>query len=323
MNTAAAGQQDGGDSFEALASAAISELGGTGGAGAAGGADPGDPAAAAQPPEPPLPEFEAPHYWDSGAKQAWKALHGYQEGRPHLEALYQQQRKTSEFIGRMQGDYDRYKRSNEPIQQFLTPYVQQWAQDGLDPVSGLRQIMSFRDGLLNDPQGTLLALADRFGVDLNQAHADQEYVDPRVQALERQLREFREEREAQTRTQSQSQQQAVYSAIQQFELAQNQDGSLKYPHFARPGVLEDMLHLYATGRAQNPESAYEMAVRFNPDLQAELTKQAEQAAIAKAKAEQQAAEQLQARSGVRRAGTDRGGGSEMSLEEAARAALRG
>lgn len=246
------------------------------------------PPAGIAPPE--FQEIEAPAFWKPGARDAWKALQAYREGAPHLKAIHEQWLETQKHFTQHQQQFSEFRRNFEPIGQFLQPYAQQWARDGMGPLEGLRQIMSWRDGLLQDPKGTILELARSLGVDLAQATEDQPWVDPVTQALqdrvnqaEAKLRQFEE-------SGIQQQQQAVFAQVEAFKNQTDAQGNLLHP-FLDQQVLNDMLHFYSTGRAKDPETAYRMAVQYSPEYQQHAAAEADRKAREQAAQQQQAAQQ--------------------------------
>ena len=128
-----------------------------------GSVEPGSAPAQA---EPPLPPLEAPERWGKGAKESWQALHGYEGSRAHLEALRNQWGETQKYVTQQEQARAALERQYNPISELLSPYAQSWAQQGMSPDQGLRQIMSYAKALAENPQQTLLQLAEQYGVDL-------------------------------------------------------------------------------------------------------------------------------------------------------------
>jgi hypothetical protein len=274
--------------------------------------------------EPELPEFEAPHHWGQEAKEAWKALHGYKEGRSHLERVHKQWGQTQGYLTKVEQERAQLRKQFEPLNEFLQPYSQQWAAQGMDTLGGLRQIMAFRDGLERDPQATMLQIAKMYGVDLGKMIEDQPYVPPEVQQLQQ---EFARVQEAQRQTQMQLQQsqqqqyqQYVLGQVQAFETEKDASGNLKHPHFAE--VVNDMAALKAMGRASDNEELYRLAVQLNPKLNAEAVEAAKQAAIREAQAKNSSVAQTVAKNGVAKARPERGDNGGLGLDEAIRDAMK-
>lgn len=157
----------------------------------------------------------------------------------------------------------------------MRPYEQVWAQQGMTADQGLRSVMSAYQSLNADPQGTLLRLAQHYGVDLQSALAEQPYIPPEVQGLQQQLQQF----QSQFQQQQQYMQQQMYARlneeIQAFQSAADEQGNPKAPYFDR--VFDTMIQLANAGLARNIQEAYDKAVNLNPEIQAEIAEQRKQA----------------------------------------------
>ncbi len=270
---------------------------------------PGTPAAA---PTPQFRELEPPKIWPEPAKAAWKALHGNPEARAHLEQVHGVVDRTQSYVTQIEKQNALYRNNFEPLGQFLAPYAQQWAAEGMDVQQGLRQIMTFRDQLIQNPEATLLQLAQRFGVDLAKALDQTEYIDP-VAAQMQQIKAENDQRWRQFELQQQQQyqqqtQQYVLSNVQAFEQEKDAQGNLKHPHFGT--VLNHMQALVTMGHATDAESAYALAVQLNPTLQAQAAKDAAAEAVRKTQAANAQVTQTVARGGVPRTRPDRGSTNE-------------
>lgn len=240
-----------------------------------GSAAPGAATAAVGAPAP-EPMFDPPQRWSNEAKEAWKALHGYPDSRAHIERVHQQISENQKWLTHQEQRRAELERSYQPINDLMTPYAREWAKQGMDPVSGLRQVMAYADALANDPQGTLLHLAQEYGIDLRAALEEQPYVDPATQQLQQQVQELRAHIASQSDHSRQSQQQALIQEIQAFESMADESGNPKHPYFRQ--VFNDMLTLSTMGRVTTPAEAYEMACRYNPDVQAHMAKSAQERA---------------------------------------------
>lgn len=275
-----------------------------------------------------LAEYEAPVFWDAQTKDAWKALHGYTDGRAHLEALHKQWGKTQAYLTKKEQEASQYQRrlqtEYEPLNQFLSPYVQQWARQGLDPIGGLRAVMSWRDALESDPQGTIVQLAQELGIDLAQATAETPWVDPHVQQLQSELQQLKQAEQQRQQYQMQSQQQFLMQQVEAFRQATDGNGNPMHPHFE--AVFDDMLAIAAARPGITPDKAYATAVALNPELSAQAQQQAAAAAEAQARAAANAQKsqvaQTVAKSGVAKAAPARGSATaSMSIDDAVAAAF--
>lgn len=61
---------------------------------------------------------------------------------------------------------------------------------GMDTVSGVRQLVSYAEQLARDPKATIPQLAKLYGIDLQSLVAEQPYVDPQVAQLQSQLEQL-------------------------------------------------------------------------------------------------------------------------------------
>ena len=260
---------------------------------------PGAPAAPA-----PAPELEPPVQWPQAAKDAWRALHGAPDARNHLQQVHGVLGQTQAYVTNIERQNAEYRRNFEPIAQVLAPAAQEWARQGMDVQTGVRQLMAWNDALTRDPQGALLQLAETLGVDLAQATSEQPYVDPMVAQLQQRIAQQDERWQQAERQQQQFQQQQLLSSVQAFQNEKDAQGNPKHPHFET--VINDMLALYTMGRASSPEDAYALAVQLNPTLQAEAAKAAAAEVVKRTQASNAQVAQTVAKSGKPHTRPDRG-----------------
>lgn len=247
-------------------------------------APPPAPSADAAPPIPAaidLPALEAPAMWKQSHRDIFGRFASDPERRELLQAWQEQWKDTEGAWTRKNQEFSDFRRQAEPLLEVVQPYAQYWAQQGLSPVQGITQVLSYAEALANDPATVIPQLAQMYGVDLYQLVAEQPYEDPQVAALKQQIQQL-QQAEWQRGQQSQQQQHnRIAQEIQAFQSATDEQGNLKAPHFDR--VFERMLGLARGGLAQNVQDAYDMAVRMDPDLQAEIAQsRAAQEAAARA-----------------------------------------
>lgn len=229
---------------------------------------PGTPA----PPVPPaaeLPPLEAPSMWKQPYRDAFGKFATNPEYRELLTKWQEQWKETEGFVTQRNQEYAGFRREAEPLLEVIKPYSQYWAQQGLSPAQGVTQVLSYAEALANDPASVIPQLAEMYGVDLRQLVAEQPYVDPEVAALKQQLAAIQNERQTWAQQQQQQQHTRIAEEIQAFQSATDEQGNPKAPHFDR--VFDRMLGLARGGLAQNIQDAYDMAVRMDADLQAEIT----------------------------------------------------
>lgn len=239
------------------------------------------------PPE--LPALEAPAMWKQAHRDIFGRFAGDPDRRELLAAWQEQWKETEGAWTRKNQEFAEFRRNAEPLLQTVAPFTQYWAQQGLSPAQGVTQLMSYAQALESDPRGTLQQLAQMYGVDLAEMVAEQPYVDPQVAALQQQIAQLQQANQSREQSALQAQQNRIAQEIQAFQSAVDETGSPKAPHFER--VFDTMLTLAQLGKARDVQSAYDMAVRLDPALQAEITQQqAAQQAAAQAAAAKKALE---------------------------------
>ena len=222
-----------------------------------GGSDAPPPIAGADIPSgdtPPAPLVETPA-WEPPAM--WQPPHRDIAGRwatnaeiqPLLKAWEEQWKEGQGYITKRDQEYADFRKRSEPVWEKIKPYEQYWAQQGLTPEQGLGQIMSYAEALASDPASTLLQLAEMYGVDLQQTFAEQPYVDPQVQALQREIAELKQATQGYGQQQQQQQHHRVAQEIQAFQSAVDEQGKPRAPYFDR--VFDQMMGLAKGGLAPN------------------------------------------------------------------------
>lgn len=295
-------------------------------------------------PAAPEPAWEAPGFskrWKEPSRNALKALHDHAEARAHLAPILEELEGTYGYIGRRDNEFATYRKQFDPIAEAINPYVQGFQMRGMSPQQGIQQVLAFADALSQDPDQTfpylagmykprdagqaLKALAQAWGADLNQVTQDAPYIDPQVTQLlggyRNELSQMRDYLFQQQQGQHQAMQASVLNHIAAFEDAADESGKPKYPHFRK--VYDDMVMLINLGRVDRNDpnvlaKAYDMAVRFNPELGASIAeKQALEAAARQTAEAKQAAEASRNVSGKPK-GQPKAG--RLTIEEAMRAA---
>lgn len=280
----------------------------------------GQPAAAALPAAPADPPLDAPAMWNQAAKDAWLALNGDANHRERLKALHAQYAETQKYITQTEQQRAQLARMYQPFHEVIQPYAQQWAMQGLSPEMGLRQVMSYAEALQRDPKGTLMELAQAYGVDLRQALDDQPWVDPATQQLADKVQQFERMFQSMQDQGHRAQQETAIREVRAFESEADAAGNPKYPYFDR--VWEAMVPMIANGITPDLPSAYELACLRDPQIRAEMQAQqnerARTDALAAAQAKSARTQQAVAASGIVR---DKGGkfAGKESLDDAIRA----
>lgn len=219
--------------------------------------------------------------WGKQYKEVFSQIAQTPEQRAAAEAWLNQWKETQGYITKRDQEYADYRKRLDPIYDVVKPYEQYWHQQGMDTVSGVRQLMSYAEALAKDPASMIPQLAQMYGVDLQSLVAEQPYIDPQVQALQSQLQQMQQAEQMRAQQIQQQQFHRLTEEIRAFESAADEQGNPKAPHFAR--VFDSMVKLANGGMAQDIQSAYDLAVRLDADLQAEIAaEKAKQDAAARA-----------------------------------------
>ncbi|MDH4187417.1 MAG: hypothetical protein OEV08_10495 [Nitrospira sp.] len=154
------------------------------------------------------------------------------------------------------------------ITQVFEPYKDTFARRGIEPVAVMKQLLALSEYADRDPVGFLTEQARMRGLDLaslvQQQQDSGQPVDPKVAALETELRQIKAVIQAtQNQTQVQ-QQQSVTKQVQTFQTATNEDGSPKHPHFDR--VRLKMGSLMTADQDLSMEDAYRDACYADPEV---------------------------------------------------------
>lgn len=219
---------------------------------------------------------------------------------------------------RKEQEYADYRKRLDPIYEVVKPYEQHWQMQGMDTVSGVRQLMTYAEALARDPASMIPKLAEMYGVDLQSLVAEQPYVDPMVQTLQQQLQQVQSQFQQHQQYAQQQQYARLNQEIQAFQTAVDEQGNPKAPHFDR--VFDGMVQLARAGLATSIQEAYDKAVALNPEVQAEISAQQQQATAVTRAAEANRA--LEASRGVRSKGSE-GAPPARSAREDYAAALAG
>ena len=225
--------------------------------------------------------------------------------RPHWEAIQSEFDETYKAYGQQGQEYGEFRKRVEPVWNILSRYEPQYRLQGMTLEQGVGQLVQAAEYLASNPDEALpwlaqtyapkdaaavvRALSQAWGVDLGQVTADQPYVDPTVQQIETPLQQQLQAVQYQLQMRDQQERERTrYQIVDQiaaFEDAKDAAGNLLYPHFRQ--VFEPMIKAVRAGFAQDLASAYQFAVRNDPELQKQIADQ--QAEDARRKALEEAA----------------------------------
>lgn len=253
------------------------------------------------------PSWEPPGWskrWKEPSRKALEALYQREDVRPHWEAIQSEFDETYQAYGRQGQEYGEFKRRVEPVWNILSKYEPQYRLQGMTLEQGVGQLVQAAEYLATNPDEALpwlaqtyaprdaaaviRALGQAWGVDLGQVTADQPYVDPAYQQMVAPLQQTVAQMQYQLQMREQQEmhrtRMQIVDQVAAFEDAKDASGNPLYPHFRR--VFEPMIKAVRSGFANDLASAYQFAVRNDPELAKEI--EAQQAEEARRKALEQA-----------------------------------
>jgi hypothetical protein len=211
-------------------------------------------------------EIKRPTTWKKEYVEVWNKM---QEGKPLDKAEFA---KFAEYANQREAEYkkgvsaykaeaDNARQLTEAIGQF-TPELQ---KHGIHPVAWINNLgrahYALANGSYEQKLNAFNRLAQDYGIQLNQnalQMPEQAYVDPYQQQLMQQLQATQQ----QVAQLSQIREQEENARLSN-EISRVSSNKVAFPHFDM--VREDMAQLLERGLAQDLESAYAKAVRFNDE----------------------------------------------------------
>lgn len=254
------------------------------------------PAAEPAPEEDPL---DPPVDWTLERQEAFRKL-----PVDHQKFLLEQVTGVSEKLTEAEKTSTRFKAMDD----LLAPRREQWAREGFDEVSVIRQILALSDQARDNPAKFIVDFAAFKGIDLarllpapaaqpdpNDPYADDPVVQrvnqqftasqQRIAQLEQQLQQVTGTIQTQQQREEQARQQRVDGEIASFSTQVDEKGKPKHPYFQIVRPL--MATLVEKGQAPDLQTAYDMACYANPEVRAKI------AAAAKAADERDRARKAQ------------------------------
>lgn len=241
---------------------------------------------------PPTPSaLEPPKTWRKEALEQWNTL---------PEVVKAEVLKREEDIFRGLEVYRADATFGKSLKAALDPYLPILQQYNIDPAAQVANLMQAHHTLaLGAPEqkvAFMRQLAQEYGIDLGElSGAGAPFVDPAVDALQKELQAVKSTLSARERAEAQQRMQSIQTEIEQFASDPANE------HF--DSVANDIAALLKAGTAKDLKDAYEKAVWANPVTRAKLVakQQADAAAQAKAEAAKRAAAAKSASSVVVRA----------------------
>lgn len=219
----------------------------------------------------------APEFYTKEHKEIFAKLNDIEGGRDIQEGWISQYNETQDFIKNNQKEADLWKKEQETYNQYqqaVQPMLQEWQMQSVHPAMKIAQYVAYEQQLKQDPQGTLMKLAESYGIDLNEALAEQPYIDPTVRTLQqenRQLQQAQQQHDQQMQQwQKQQELEAGTRALENFKNQTDSAGNLVNVHFDT--VLGDMYEILQRGIVdQNDPNAlqlsYDKALKYNEEVQ--------------------------------------------------------
>jgi len=244
-------------------------------------------------------DFDAPKWvkstWSKKAREAAKRLTAYEGAPDHLKVLYDEMQDKYNENKSGRKEYNEYRAKFSRYENFLPQIEQDFALRGVDPITGIQQLLSYQQMLQNDPDRGLAMLAQQirprdakalfqllgqhWGVDLGQVVQNQPWIDPAVKSLVEPLQQQNQQLMQYLQNQHQMQYQAastqVAQSIKAFVEAKDEHGNPKYPHYQK--LEARMAQMVQMGGIRPLEQLYEEALWSDPELREEAIKARAQA----------------------------------------------
>ena len=195
-------------------------------------------------------ETQAPTHWSGQAKALWGKL------EPLARAEYLKQETV---INKLRSQHAEERKRIDTIEAVLEPQRQLLRANYGDEATGLKNLFALSDFASKDPNGFVQWFAQQRGIDLRglvQNAPVQQAIDPTVNALKQQVDQLNQ----QLSGFSKQQQQAVLSDVDR----SFQEFSAKPENKYLNEVREDMAFFIENGKANDWQTAYNMAIKINP-----------------------------------------------------------
>jgi hypothetical protein len=229
--------------------------------------------------------LEAPEYFEKSHKEYFTKLQELEGGREYAQAWHDQYNTGQKFINDKLAEFNNSKQDLDiynQYQQALAPLQPQWAANGMNPAMGVAQLAHYGQMLQNDPQTLIKEIAQSRNIDLNEFLGEQPYVDPEMQKIQQTNQQLEQKLNGFLQQQQQAQQlqtqQTANTTITEFANAKNDKGEPANPYLEKVQDTMAQLLLVQNNGINDIKAAYEMAVQYNPEIQAEIqasTKQVE------------------------------------------------
>lgn len=279
--------------------------------------------------EPVEDDIPMPHSWAKDHADHWR-----QTPRPLKEIIQQREAERDKFHSERSGEYGRLKQVVNRFSQVFEPAREMYGD--ADPVDVVKNLIAADRYLRSNPREALAFLAKSYGIGdfggQQQTQAD-EWVDPHVIALQKELQQTRLQMQSiaqgvtqQQRYRQEQEQLQVIRSLDKWASANDKGVALR-PHI--DDVLSTMPHFVDVARTQNPaatneellNAAYEMACWSSPIVRNKLVAiEAKRSAQQKQQVAQRAAQAGVSITGAPGAGATEAPKNYRTVQEAAEAA---
>jgi hypothetical protein len=208
-------------------------------------------------------ELKAHEHWKPEYKEAFSGMDKTQK-----QAWIDRETEVENGFRTKAAELNQVRSSFEAVRQAVEPYAQSWQMKGITPSAGVNRALAMTGKLDENPEQAIVELAQHFGVNLEKAVQDAPYEDPQMVALRRQVEELNQQQTNAQQNQSQQKEEYLQRQLTDFRDERDTSGNPKHPHFERLFV-QSATYLKA-GQANSLSEAYEMAVQYDPQAQKEV-----------------------------------------------------
>lgn len=222
----------------------------------------------------------APEHWPAEDKAL---LEGIKDAEARKLVMQIDKRLQAAHTRRSQEIAEEVKTA-QSVKDIFKPYQDDLKQAGLNEVTAIPALIKeyaatkdFIGKLQQNPKEVIAGLAKQYGVSLEGLDDGDDYKDPYVAQLEQKVAQLEGKVGTVADSFQQKELQVISQNIEQFAKETNGDGSLKHPHFER--LRGTMGNLMMHNPGETLSTAYEKAMRTDPELYQELVAREVQAKL--------------------------------------------
>ena len=209
---------------------------------------------------------DAPTSWEEKDKEHFSKL-----PRELQEIVVSREKQRDEVLDRNSEEAKKVQGTLQQYESIVGPYRKSWQMQGMNDETALRQLLSLSDYATQNPAEFIKLLAKNNNINLDEL-MDSEYsydddlddTDPAYNQMQQRLVALENHLAQQQNQAHQSNTQTAQNMIDEFSSVKDENGNIKYPHFEK--VKPMMGDLIQSGRADNMEKAYDIAVWAEPEV---------------------------------------------------------